>query len=298
MADEIRDPRTAAEFGRCVALRITANDHVRQRRHERAVAIWRQLIREGGEDGDQAHVDYAEFLFGEGRDAEARAELSAVMANRRLHSAAWTSAAELLEEQGEEEEALSWYTAATDNVDGDDICRSQQLQVLVTGRRRVKWALGLPLDGVDLFGVLGDDEALDREAALRELLREPVVVEGQLQVWDRGEFDAAVPWRNHFIGTDPDAYCRAAERALRVEDRPAMIATWTYAGFLDCLEDDDLQYQSVPDGRRISWPPSRNERCWCGSGAKYKKCCGGPLPAAEAIPPPDDATGYRVAHGG
>lgn len=27
-------------------------------------------------------------------------------------------------------------------------------------------------------------------------------------------------------------------------------------------------------GRAIAWPPARNERCWCGSGAKYKKCCG------------------------
>lgn len=23
----------------------------------------------------------------------------------------------------------------------------------------------------------------------------------------------------------------------------------------------------------ISWPPERNQPCWCGSGRKYKKCC-------------------------
>jgi hypothetical protein len=22
------------------------------------------------------------------------------------------------------------------------------------------------------------------------------------------------------------------------------------------------------------WPPARNQRCWCGSGRKYKQCCG------------------------
>lgn len=27
-------------------------------------------------------------------------------------------------------------------------------------------------------------------------------------------------------------------------------------------------------GEGIDWPPGRNERCWCGSGRKYKKCCG------------------------
>jgi SEC-C motif-containing protein len=23
----------------------------------------------------------------------------------------------------------------------------------------------------------------------------------------------------------------------------------------------------------VSWPPRRNQPCWCGSGRKYKKCC-------------------------
>lgn len=26
----------------------------------------------------------------------------------------------------------------------------------------------------------------------------------------------------------------------------------------------------------ISWPPGRNDPCWCGSGRKYKKCCAAP----------------------
>ena len=28
------------------------------------------------------------------------------------------------------------------------------------------------------------------------------------------------------------------------------------------------------EGAAIPWPPGRNEACWCGSGRKYKKCCG------------------------
>jgi hypothetical protein len=27
-------------------------------------------------------------------------------------------------------------------------------------------------------------------------------------------------------------------------------------------------------GRRVAWPPGRNDPCWCGSQAKYKRCCG------------------------
>ena len=33
-------------------------------------------------------------------------------------------------------------------------------------------------------------------------------------------------------------------------------------------------YEAAQDGRAIAWPPGRNEPCWCGSGAKYKRCCG------------------------
>jgi uncharacterized protein YchJ len=33
-------------------------------------------------------------------------------------------------------------------------------------------------------------------------------------------------------------------------------------------------------GRHMSWPPGRNQACWCGSGRKYKKCCGDPRSTA------------------
>ena len=32
-------------------------------------------------------------------------------------------------------------------------------------------------------------------------------------------------------------------------------------------------------GEAIPWPPGRNAPCWCGSGRKYKACCG-PIPPA------------------
>ena len=28
------------------------------------------------------------------------------------------------------------------------------------------------------------------------------------------------------------------------------------------------------EGNAISWPPGRNDACWCRSGVKYKSCCG------------------------
>ena len=33
-------------------------------------------------------------------------------------------------------------------------------------------------------------------------------------------------------------------------------------------------------GGAITWPPARNDACWCGSATKYKQCCG-PVAAAQ-----------------
>ncbi len=33
-------------------------------------------------------------------------------------------------------------------------------------------------------------------------------------------------------------------------------------------------YEVAQEGGAVAWPPGRNEPCWCGSGKKYKKCCG------------------------
>jgi hypothetical protein len=49
-------------------------------------------------------------------------------------------------------------------------------------------------------------------------------------------------------------------------------------------------------GHALAWPPRRNERCWCGSGRKYKLCCG-PEPSALPVSPaghnPDPGAGDR-----
>jgi tetratricopeptide (TPR) repeat protein len=33
-------------------------------------------------------------------------------------------------------------------------------------------------------------------------------------------------------------------------------------------------YDVAQEGGALAWPPGRNDPCWCGSGKKYKKCCG------------------------
>jgi tetratricopeptide (TPR) repeat protein len=48
--------------------------------------------------------------------------------------------------------------------------------------------------------------------------------------------------------------------------QPDSEARATYAAHLAAKADPGV----------VSWPPGRNEPCWCGSGRKYKKCCAAP----------------------
>jgi tetratricopeptide (TPR) repeat protein len=53
--------------------------------------------------------------------------------------------------------------------------------------------------------------------------------------------------------------------------------------------------QVLQRGSAMAWPPARNDRCWCGSGRKYKQCCG-PVAAAPVEDGADEeAPGDRRA---
>ena len=88
-------------------------------------------------------------------------------------------------------------------------------------------------------------------------------------------------------------YCQRMERRLRelretgaarlliAPLRAAELKQWVADHEPD--EDDPAQLRARyaadmgrDPSRAIAWPPARNEPCWCGSGRKYKKCCGAP----------------------
>ncbi len=95
-------------------------------------------------------------------------------------------------------------------------------------------------------------------------------------------------------GSVPHAvYCQRMERRLRelretgaarlriAPLRAAELTQWVTDHGSD--EDDPAQLRAGyaadmgrDPSRTISWPPGRNQPCWCGSGRKYKKCCGAP----------------------
>lgn len=89
---------------------------------------------------------------------------------------------------------------------------------------------------------------------------------------------------------EPDSYCRMIELALRRASPPgsptALAAPLRVSELEEFAAERELHADSARarsgldaelarTGRALSWPPSRNDPCWCGSGRKYKRCCGG-----------------------
>jgi SEC-C motif len=88
---------------------------------------------------------------------------------------------------------------------------------------------------------------------------------------------------------DAVAYSRRLEAHLRslqqaTGERPRLAAidvedlvAWSAAQGFD-PDSGEARSQFAAElartGRALAWPPERNELCWCGSGVKYKRCCG------------------------
>jgi tetratricopeptide (TPR) repeat protein len=96
---------------------------------------------------------------------------------------------------------------------------------------------------------------------------------------------------------DPDSYCRAIESRLRtIRERTGKRPTvaplrveslMNYADGHGLSADDGAtrsRFSAELDrrGETIAWPSGRNEPCWCGSGLKYKRCCGETQPTRSS----------------
>ncbi len=122
--------------------------------HDRAVEVLGRVIAMGGEEGGHARVALAEALFDVDQVEDGRAQLDALRREEPSSAAPYHSAAELLEERGEQHDALTWFDLAVARLSEQELAErdhgslSYANQVLV-GRRRVRQALGLPPDELD-----------------------------------------------------------------------------------------------------------------------------------------------------
>ena len=151
-------------------------------------------------------------------------------------------------------------------------------------RRECRRELGLSADR--------DDKAAHKPALGIDQPRDTAEQTQWILGWfPRDQRDAAVERWPDLEGDlrDPDAYCTRMEQELREiqhgTGRAPLVAPITVDRLLDFARREGLDpgeaearsrfaAEAGRTGAALSWPPGRNQRCWCGSGEKYKRCCG------------------------
>lgn len=292
----------------CYADLARSFDH--RGRHDDAITAMERAIEHGWNGRPDGQSDIAEFHLRAGR-AERAAEIWAQLKAMEtddvwLYNAAGLSYSEV----DEHELAVTWLGEGielafrTDDPEG-------LVGQLSDVRRRSLAALGREHD--ELEGRVGpflerwraDERKRNRRFSLFNAIEDAMPpadaplpagrrggeVPLALAWFPAGEYERAIDhWPDlveNWAGVPHPAYCARLDghakwmRAHGVNVRAiAPIHVDDYAAW--CVENDEepedarahYAAQRFADGDATPWPPSRNEPCWCGSGRKYKKCCG------------------------
>ena len=284
LVDAVDGGRLADPDDAGYALSLAAEAHEGAGDHEEALALSARAVTTGAGtvDATWLHAMHAERLLRLGREDEGMAALTTLRPLLHRDATAVGPIAEALTETGRLELAEQWLTAAmltameredraTDGSD-EQLDLSEVVDQLVMTRRDVRADLGRAPDEYD---TLADD--LD---AAPDLVFFPESAFTQLL--------AAHPGIAEELGRDWDTHRALIEGELQDADAEGEVLEVEVATpeLLAAMLADTADADQVP-GPRLPWPPGRNDPCWCGSRAKYKKCC---LPRgrdrAEAGPPP------------
>jgi len=260
----------------------------------RARACYEEAVRDGGAAWIDPRASLVSVLL---RLADPAADalldvLRRELASGPLHGPVHEFVGEALELDDRLEEAQRWFSSGLTQVAKDD--PEDVDPGCLNGRYRVRRQLGLPRDRYDELceerrHTFADE--LDRE---EEEYGAPPGPPTQLVAlhWPAGEFDRLVarwPSLREDYGDDHAEHAGYVERTVRrLSDQGVrmVIGNGTleeYAEFADRQGNDPEESATrAAYGAHLGylertrrWPPGRNEPCWCGSGRKYKKCCGG-----------------------
>jgi hypothetical protein len=250
--------------------------------------------RDNGLPTDYLQIFRARLLFLLDRADEAMTELTPLrsLLTRDPDAAQTISEALLAGDRGDT--AHEWLTEAvheaqkavpeTEPLDEAGEIATAVLFALLTERHGVRHELDLPHDPLD-------EMAEELEAAVADNENWELSAPGLF--FPRTEFDelaARLPDVARICGSTWDEHRADLERALAarslagvtaatqiVRGSAAEFAALVGTRAIDEAMADDLLDDYAEDldrrGGGLPWPPARNEECWCGSGAKYKKCC-------------------------
>ncbi len=316
--DELAEPPDNGRHRMSERYADLAREYDRVRRHDDAISSLERAIELGLGGRPHPRSDIAEFHLRAGR----REEAAAIWAELRvshpddvwLYNAAGLSYSEV----GEHELAVAWLgegielAIRTDDPEGivPQLSRVRRGSLAALDRsvdeleRRVD-------DFVAHWREGGSDRrsSADLSRAAEDWLAVPEVRDAQrshagevtvaMAWYPAGEYEKAIE-RSDSLAEDwagvphPD-YCRRMDghiKWMRAHGIPIravtpIIVDEFVAWCQERGEDPDharahFTADRYRTGHGLDWPPGRNDACWCGSGRKYKKCCG--------MPPPDRCT--------
>ena len=248
-----------------------------------------------GEGMPDPRVHLADFLM-DHRDAEDEGGklLDEIWRSRPQSVGTYFFAAENLEGRGSYEQALNWANAGLSRCypqpfdpEAEDLRSDFELSLLLGTRRRLRQTLDQPEDELDeksqqaFLSPPEPVDAPDDEA--------PVSFPDVVLYWPISEFEQVVDSvPGSALPAEHVDHRRRVEAFLRecVGRRPVVVFG-ALAEFLQFCQEESFdpsvaasrtEYAWYIHERRggTSWPPGRNDACWCGSQRKYKKCCGAP----------------------
>jgi hypothetical protein len=286
----------------CYALALAAEIAERQGQLEPAVELAGRAAEASharGPDYGHPRALYGRLLLLAGREAEGLAVLGELRPLLLRDESAIYYVSEALEGAGRIELAVDWLTPALETalqrrsaVAADRGGRVYEQAAVIAYalaqvRHRLRRELDLPHDEDDLLA----DQLRD---AVDELVDDDDgSYEGTMVLfWPREELQRLLqrwPDLARTYGTDWDAHRVLLERALTRLSQSGEARLAVVAGSVDGLVAHARDHGGEPadasvrqsyvdhleevDTPRQTWPPQRNQPCWCGSGAKYKKCC-------------------------
>jgi hypothetical protein len=261
---------------------------------DEAERCYRGAAAEPPEEGlPDPRVHLADFLV-DYRDVDsARELLDEIWRSRPRSVGTYYFAAENLESQGSYEQALNWANAGLSRCypqpfepEVEDLHSDFELSMLLGTRRRLRQSLQQPEDELDR---LKQQELPPPNPIESPEPEAPVSLPDVVLYWPSGEFDEAARSLSH--SDLPDSHVehrRRVEAFLRgCVGRTPLVVSGGIMEFFQFCQEESLD-SSIPTSRTeyavhveqlrgaTSWPPGRNDACWCGSERKYKKCCGAP----------------------
>ncbi len=264
---------------------------------ERAKACFEEAVRDGGEAYVDPRAQLVNVLLDLGetqRADELLVELRRDVAEgKAAPGPVYEFVGEALELHDRLEEALRWFSWGLTSAHRED--PEEVDHGCLNGRFRVRRQLGLPHDRYDELceeirrGYQAD--LLDDDKRLLGSPAEDRSVSLVMLYWPAEEFARLLerwPEMAQDYGSAHAEHRSTVERRLReLSEESANVSIGVgnieeYLEFATGRGDSGAESSTRAGyaahlgflGRGAPWPPGRNDRCWCGSGLKYKKCCG------------------------